>query len=344
MALSKLKLVMISILILFIAGGTAYWYFRSHAPDNGITLYGNIDIRQVQAAFNDNGRILDLRVKEGEPVKKGQLLAELDPVRFQDAVIRDREQVAAQSQVLARLLAGSRPEEIAEARAELAAAQAALSNAKVTWKRQQYLETRHYVSKQSLDNASAVLKTALANSERAQQSLNLAIKGSRKEDVSAARHTLAASQAVLSLAERELVDTKLYSPENGVVQDRILEPGDMANPQIPVFTLALDNPVWVRAYLPEKLLGQIQPGMKAWILSDSFPGKRFQGWVGFISPEAEFTPKTVETTELRTELVYRVRIYACNPGYNLRLGMPVTVNIPPQDKGIQGLGIPHCGD
>ncbi|MHB8247633.1 MAG: efflux RND transporter periplasmic adaptor subunit [Acidithiobacillus sp.] len=342
MAISKKKRAVAVILVLAIGAGAAYWFTRAHAPTDVVTIYGNIDIRQVQAAFDDNGRILDLRVQEGDRVHKGQLLAELDPVRFQDAVAKDQGQVAAQEQVLARLLAGSRPEEIAEARAGTAAAQATLSNAEITWQRQQALAEQQYIPKQSLNNAAAALKTARANLDHARQALILAIKGPRKEDIAAARHTLEADRAALSLAQRELADSKLYAPEEGVVQDRILEPGDMANPQTPVFTLALDNPVWVRAYLPEKSLGQIRLGMKAWIESDSFPGQRFPGWVGFISPTAEFTPKTVETTELRTELVYRVRVYACNPEHRLRLGMPVTVEIPLSGNMPQSLSAHPC--
>jgi len=342
MAISKKKRAAAVVLVLATGAGAAYWFTRPHAPSDVVTIYGNIDIRQVQAAFDDNGRILDLKVQEGDRVKKGQLLAELDPVRFQDAVAKDQGQVAAQEQVLARLLAGSRPEEIAEARAEAAAAQATLGNAEITWQRQQSLAAEQYVPKQSLDNAAAALKTARANLDHAQQALILAIKGPRKEDIAAARHQLQADQAALSLAQRELVDSKLFAPEEGVVQDRILEPGDMVNPQTPVFTLALDNPVWVRAYLPEKALGQVRLGMKAWIESDSFPGKRFPGWVGFISPTAEFTPKTVETTELRTELSYRVRVYACNPEHRLRLGMPVTVEIPLRDNMPQSLPAHPC--
>lgn len=331
-------------MVLVIAAAVAYWQTRPTAPSNQVTVYGNVDIRQVQAAFDDNGRLLKLLVQEGDRVKKGQLLAEIDPVRFQDAVDKASAAVAAQEQVLARLLAGSRPEEIAEARAQAAAAQATLANAEITWKRQESLAAQQYVSQQSADNAAAALKTARANAEHAQQALSLAIKGPRKEDIAAARQMLQADKAALSLAQRELVDTRLYAPDTGVVQDRILEPGDMVSPQTPVFTLALDNPVWVRAYLPEKALGQVRLGMKANIQSDSFPGKTFSGWVGFISPTAEFTPKTVQTTELRTELVYRVRVYACNPQHQLRLGMPVTVHVSLQNNPPQKLSAHPCGD
>ncbi|MBN6745337.1 biotin/lipoyl-binding protein, partial [Acidithiobacillus sp. MC2.1] len=119
MAISPKKRALALVVVLIVAGAVAYYFLsRHHAPEKTVTIYGNIDIRQVQAAFDDNGRLLDLRVQEGDRVKKGQLLADLDPVRFQDAVDKDAAGMAAQEQVLARLLAGSRPEEIAEARAE----------------------------------------------------------------------------------------------------------------------------------------------------------------------------------------------------------------------------------
>nr|WP_305910312.1 efflux RND transporter periplasmic adaptor subunit [Methylomarinum sp. Ch1-1]MDP4523002.1 efflux RND transporter periplasmic adaptor subunit [Methylomarinum sp. Ch1-1] len=122
-------------------------------------------------------------------------------------------------------------------------------------------------------------------------------------------------------------DAHLYAPDDGVIQNRMLEPGDMADAQTPVFTLALTDPVWARVYASETDLGKLRPGMVAEIRSDSFPDQAYQGWVGYISPTAEFTPKAVETVELRTSLVYQVRVYACNPKHQLRLGMPVTVSI-----------------
>jgi len=329
MASKKKRLLIFLALLVVVVAILLYVYPRHRTQqDRLLTIYGNVDIRQVQAAFDDSGRIQRLLVQEGDRVHAGQLLAELDPTRFQDAVARDAALVKAQEQVLARLLAGSRPEEIAEARAEVRANQATLHNAELLWQRQQALAAQQYVPKQSVDNAAAALKTAKANLQRSEQALALAIKGPRKEDIAQARAQLEADRAALALAQRELADTKLYAAEDGVVQDRILEPGDMVNPGVPVFSLALDNPVWVRAYLPEKALGKVRLGMSAQIHSDSFPGQSFSGWIGFISPTAEFTPKTIETTELRTELVYRVRVYACNPQHRLRLGMPVTVQIP----------------
>ncbi|MDE1942179.1 MAG: efflux RND transporter periplasmic adaptor subunit [Betaproteobacteria bacterium] len=271
----KLRLPLL-VLVLTLGSGTGFWVYFHRQPARDLTLYGNVDIREVQSAFEDSGRLLDIRVQEGDAVTQGQVLAELDPVRFRETAQR--------------------------ARAEVAAAQAALDNAEATARRQAALAHKQFAPKQSLDNAEAALRTARANRDRA--------------------------RAELALAEKALADTVLKAPEAGVVENRILEPGDMASPQAPVLTLALDNPIWIRAYLAEPRLGQVRAGMPVWVQTDSFPGQRLQGWVGTISPTAEFTPKSVETTELRTELMYRLRVFVCNPDHRLRLGMPATVVIP----------------
>ena len=120
----------------------------------------------------------------------------------------------------------------------------------------------------------------------------------------------------------------MKAPDNGIVEDRILEPGDMASPQKPVLTLALDDPLWVRVYVAETDLPRIRPGMKASVTTDGYPGQKYEGWVGFISPTAEFTPKSVETSEVRTKLVYQMRVFVRNPKGELRLGMPAVVTLP----------------
>lgn len=164
-----------------------------------------------------------------------------------------------------------------------------------------------------------------------------------ESDLVKAKATLASEQAALALARQQLADARLYAPADGVIEDRILEPGDMASPDRPVLTLDLTNPVYARAYLPEPELGRVRPGMRAFIETDAFPGKRFPGWVGFIATTAEFTPKTVETTEVRTELVYRMHVYACNTDGRLRLGAPVTVEIPLEDNAPGPRGEEPCG-
>jgi len=182
--------------------------------------------------------------------------------------------------------------------------------------------------KEDVAAAKATLDAARAALKAVQEALNLAVAGSRKEDVAAAKATLGAEQAALDLARRHLTDAGLYAPADGIIRNRILEPGDMASPQRPAYTLALNDPVWVRAYVSEPDLGKIWSGMTARVTTDSYPDKDYTGWVGYISPTAEFTPKAVETQQVRTSLVYQVRVYVHNPAGELRLGMPATVTIP----------------
>jgi HlyD family secretion protein len=338
---SKLLRIMVLLVVLGVAAGLGYRYLhKREVPGNLLHLFGNIDIRQIQLAFHDNGRIQRIMVQEGQRVQAGELLAELDPARYEAAVQQAGAQVAAQKEMLARLVAGSRPEEIAEARARVRAAEAVLREAAVTHRRAKILAGPQYVSQQQLDSAEASLNTSRANLDREQQALTLAVKGPRQEDIDTARAQLKMYEAALERAKEELSDTKLYAPEQAVVQDRILEPGDMASPQTPVFTLALDNPIWVRAYVSEPDLGKIAPGMRAEVKTDSFPNKTYRAWIGFISPTAEFTPKQVETTELRSKLVYRLRVYVCNPQNELRLGMPADVLVPLNQPTPQGAGDP----
>jgi len=315
--------------ILLGASGAAAWYFGNRGEDKAaaLTLYGNIDIRQVQLAFNGAERITQMPAREGDAVKKGQLLATLDTDRLGHNVELQQAQVASQQQVVARLVAGSRPEEISKAQADVEGARIDADNAESTWQRQKELVEQHFVAKQQADNARAAADAAQARYRALQEVLKLVQAGPRKEDIAAAKATLQASKAALEVARKALDDASLYAPDNGVIQERILEPGDMASPQRPVYTLALTDPIWVRAYVQETGLGRIKLGMRAEVTTDSFPGKRYPAWVGYISPTAEFTPKSVETTEVRSNLVYQVRVFVCNPQNELRLGMPATVNI-----------------
>jgi HlyD family secretion protein len=194
------------------------------------------------------------------------------------------------------------------------------------------------IAQQTVDDAKAAAEAAQARLKAARETLNLVLAGPRKEDIAAARATLKAREAEFAFARQQLADADLYAPANGVIQNRILEPGDMVSPQTPVYTLALTDPVWVRAYIAESDLGKIRLGMLAQVSTDSYPGKHYRAWVGFISPTAEFTPKSVETTDVRTSLVYQVRIFVCNPQNQLRLGMPATVTIPLSQDGESGIG------
>jgi HlyD family secretion protein len=324
------KFIALVLLLLLVGFGVYRWWLdrSEETATDRITLYGNVDIREVRLAFNESEHIEAILVQEGDEVARDQVVARLHRARLEAARNEARAMVAAQAQTLARLEAGSRPEEIAKARADLAAATAQAQTARDTYARQQALLKKKLTSRETVDLAKGSADAAAAQAKAAQATLDLALAGARREDIAQARAELEARRAALALADERLADTVLYAPAEGIVRDRILEPGDLATPQTPVLTLALLNPVWVRAWLAEPDLGKIAPGMKAEIRSDSYPDKVYPGWVGYISPTAEFTPKNVESPELRTRLVYQLRVYACNPAASLRLGMPVTVTIP----------------
>lgn len=308
----------------------------------GLTLYGNVDIREVQLAFQDPGRILHLTVDEGARVRQGQVVAELDPARYQLEARRLAAEVAAQVQVVDRLHQGSRAQEVEKAKAGVAAARANLKEAELLLARKQSLLITNRISQQEIDSARARVQILSATLRTAEEEASLIIEGPRPQDIAVAEATLAGLQAAKELAEKRLSDTRLLAPADGVIRNRILEPGAMAAVGAPVLTLALTSPLWVRAYISEPDLGRVREGMRAEIRTDTSPDKVYQGWVGFISSTAEFTPKTVETTELRTKLVYRARIFACDPQQELRLGMPVTVTLNTSKEALKSGDSPKC--
>ncbi|MGQ9745961.1 MAG: efflux RND transporter periplasmic adaptor subunit [Dissulfurimicrobium sp.] len=331
MKLTKKQMALCLAILLLVLGSISFYVFGLYKSSSGniITLYGNVDIRQVSLAFNASGRIDRMYVKEGDIVRAGQLLAELDITRYKAALNKAKAQVAAQKEIVAALITGTRPQQIEAARARVKKAEVVMRNAETNYERLKGLVEKGLVSKQVFDDADANFKAAKAELDAARQDLDLAIEGPRKEDIAAAKSMLKAYEASLDYAEREFADARLYAPSNGIIENRIREPGEMASPNTPVFTLALFDPVWIRAYVEESDLGKVSLGMPADVTTDSFPGKVYRGWVGFISPTAEFTPKPVETTELRTKLVYQVRVFVPNPKGELRLGMPATVKITP---------------
>ncbi len=327
------KRILRPVIFVLVLAGASYGFYQwklnqKHGLITNIRLYGNMDERDVQLAFKESGRITRELAHEGDQVKKGQLLASLDTDWLVHQVAQARAVLAAQQQVCLRLEQGARPQEIARDRALYAAAKAQAANDLVNLNRYKRLLATGDITPIQYDNARALWTVDGQKAQAASETLRLAVLGPRKEDIAEAKAKLRADKAQWALLEQYLADTRLISPTDGVVRTRILEPGDMAAPQTPVYTIAIMNPKWVRAYLPETDLGYVHPGSKAWITVDSFPGKRFAGRVGFISPIAEFTPKTVETTQLRTSLVYEARVYVEDPHDLLRLGMPATVNIP----------------
>ena len=318
-------------LLLLAAAGITWWLTHRHAASDEIVLYGNVDLREVDLAFNDSQRIAEVLVQEGDRVRKGQVLALLDTSRLRPQLEQAEAQADSQAAVVQRLRNGSRPQEVAQARANLALAQADARQAQDNYLRIRQVfrsSSGRAVSRQDLDNAKAQSDVSQARVAVNRKALELAVIGPRKEDIAQAQAMLAADRANVALLEQEVADATLKAPLDAVVRSRIAEPGDMASPQKTAFTLAITDPKWVRAYVSEKQLGLVHSGMTASVQVDSFPNRRFDGWVGFISPVAEFTPKTVETPDLRSSLVYQVRVFVKDPGDDLRLGMPATAYLP----------------
>ena len=303
---------LVILLVLLAAAGTAAWLIyrkTPSGPEDKAVLYGNVDLRQVDLAFLISERIDSVLVDEGDTVVPGQKLATLETVRLRQAADEARQIAEAARQNYLRVKNGPRAEEIAETKS---------------------------ISRQEADDAIASRQVAAANLDVARKQLELLLAGSREEDVAQALAQYNQAKASLTIREQNLKDAVLYAPGNGVVRNRILEKGDMASPQKPVYNISLNHTKWVRAYLTESQLGKVKPGFSATVRNDSFPDTGFKGTVGFISSVAEFTPKNVETPDLRTALVYEVRIIVDDPDNRLRLGAPATVTIPlDQNAGTQ---------
>jgi len=321
--------------IIVIGAGLWWWLGRDHQPTE-LRLYGNVDLRQIELPFNGNERISAVLVQEGDHVTQGQLLARLDTSRLAPQVAKAEADLAAQAQTVDRLHHGNRPEEIAQARATRDAAAADAENARAQFARLRALSdssSGRAVSRQDMDAAKAALDTTEARLAVNRKALALELAGPRKEDVAQGEAQLRGDLAQLALVQQQLKDADLLAPRNAVVRSRIVEPGEIASPQKSAFTLAITDPKWVRVYVAETDLGSVREGLNASVTVDAFRGRSFQGWVGFISPVAEFTPKSVETTELRSSLVYEVRVFVRDPGDELRLGMPATVHLPLRHHG-----------
>lgn len=324
------KILLGSLACACILAGAIYFY-RSARQDEALTLYGNVDVRQVSLAFNASERIESMLAEEGDAVRKGQLLATLRTDALKLNIAHSKAQIASQEAVVERLHNGSRPEEITQAEARQREAAADYENALLNKNRMENLYEQHAVSKQQLDDAAARLKAASGALDNAKAAHRLAAIGPRAEEIKQAEAQLLGLQAALAIQEYNLEQSRLVAPLDGTIRSRLQEPGNMATPQKAVYLISANTKKWVRAYASELQLGKIKPGMNAKIFIDSFPGKPLAGSVGYISDTAEFTPKTVQTPELRTSLLYEVRVYLDDADNVLRLGMPATVQLEQDD-------------
>ncbi len=328
------KVIRIALLLLAIGIGLGWWFdLPGRLLPGGVragqpVLYGNVDIREVQLGLRVGGRIVETAVDEGDVIRAGDLMARLDATPYREAVAAAEAQVRARRAALDKLVNGPRPAEIARSRAEWDARLAELRNAELAFQRAASLRGNDTVAQAALDEATANRDRAHATAEMAEEGLRLLEEGNRMEDIEAARAELQYAEANLAASRTELGDTELLAPSDGIVLSRVREPGSIVSPGDVVFALSLTDSVWARAYIAEPDLGRIHPGMIVEVVTDSAPDRPYRGLIGFISPVAEFTPKSVETPQLRTDLVYRLRVIIDAPDEGLRQGMPVTVRLP----------------
>lgn len=323
--LRKVAVVLAIAAALFFGGRALGWW--GEADDGALKLYGNVEIREVQLGFRVGGRIERLLVDEGDKVAPGQILAELDTRPLQDRLAQAEARLAGASALASRDLNGSRPQQIAEAQAAVASAEAALIEARRQLERRQSLIGKGFISRAEVQTAEAAVDAARARVDAARAALSLAQEGVRSEEQAASLANRSAIEAERQSVTTDLADAVIRAAEPGQVLTRAREVGAIVQPGQTVMTLALAQPVRVRAYVAEPDLPKIQPGQAVKVRVDG-SDTQWDARIGFISPVAEFTPKTVQTEQLRTDLVYRVRLTVNDPKGQLRQGQPVTVIVP----------------
>jgi HlyD family secretion protein len=297
------------------------------APVNQLVLSGNIEAHESLVGFKAPGRIIELPVEEGQQVAQGALLARIDNADLQQKVRVDEATVRVRESSLALTLAGTRPQEVKAAQQSMMDAEADLEQKKLDNERARQLFAKDEVSAQDRDQAATAQKRAEAIFKAAQQRYNEAVEGSRKEDIAISRANLNQANASLGLSQVNLGYSALYAPSAGVVTVRQAELGEVVAPGSPVVTLADLDHIWLRAYVAETDLGRIAWGQNVTITTDTYPGKQYHGRISFISSDAEFTPKSVQTTKERVTLVYRIKIDIDNPTHELKPGMPADARV-----------------
>jgi HlyD family secretion protein len=385
--------IIVPILLVVVVGVAAGFIWSGRLGRNNtnrLQVSGNLELTQVDISFKVPGKLIELNVDEGSFVKKGMVIARIDRDQVEhqrnrdqagvtsaesqyqqmetsvqweqrtlesDVALRDAELRAAQAQ-LAQLLAGSRPQEIQQARAAVADAKAQHDQAQADWDRAQELYKNDDISRQQYDQYRARLDSTAAILRQSEERFALVLEGPRKEDIDAARAQVARAEAAIKVSEAnrlelkrreedliahradiararaqvaitdtQIGDTVVTSPVDGVVLVKSAEVGEVLAAGTTVVTIGdIDHP-WLRAYINETDLGRVKLGQLADLSTDSFPGKTYPGRISFISSEAEFTPKQIQTREERVKLVYRIKIDVDNRSHDLKSNMPVDAEI-----------------
>ena len=315
---------LVAILIIAVVAGLLYYFFTQNKEEGDpfLKVSGNIEATEVDVGFKVSGRIVTLSVQEGDWIERGKVLARLDDEDLLQRLALARATLKSAQARLDKLLAGSRPEEIREAEAILKQAQFDLENKRTHYERMRTLFERGVVPKEAFDNAETGFKVSEAALQRVRENYQLVKKGPRKEDIVDGRAQVEQAQASLKLIQTQLSYTTLNSPLSGVVLVKSGEIGEVVNPGTSILTLADIENVWLKAYIPEADLSRVKWGQEVSVTTDLKPQKTYKGKISFISSQAEFTPKQIQTEKERVTLVYRIKIDIPNPERELKPGMP----------------------
>ncbi|MCX5804470.1 MAG: efflux RND transporter periplasmic adaptor subunit [Proteobacteria bacterium] len=324
----KKKRILIALAVIVIGITVLVVYNLKRQKDNGaMILSGNVEVIETNVGFKIPGRVTERPVDEGDKVRTGDLLARLDSAEIASVVAQSKASLDEATTKLAELSVGSRSQEIEQAKAQMNAQEAELQKVKKDFDRAEILYKNGAISASQFDVARSAYDARTALHRNALESLSLVREGPRKEEISIAGHRVKQARAVLAASEERLRDTTIYAPMNGVVLRKNVEAGETVASGTPVVTIGdLEHP-WIKVYVKEDRLGQVRLGQKARISVDTFKGKVYEGAVTFISSEAEFTPKNVQTQEERVKLVFGVKVRVKNVNDELKPGMPADVRI-----------------
>jgi len=323
----KIKLLIAIVIIVICAFAIETKRLNNRPDDSAIVLSENIEVTEVDAGFKIGGRIAKLKAEEGEKVEKDKILATLDKVEFENIVSQNVAYLNEKQILLEELKAGSRREDLEQAKANVSYADAELSKTKKDYERIESLYNNGILSAQQFDSAKKSYEAAVSMHKKSLESFNLVKAGPRMEEIKAAENRVQYAEASLKVAKEKLNDTTIYSPVSGVILKKNAESGEIISPAIPVYTIGVLEKPWIKVYVKEDKLGLIKLGQRAEIKTDSFPNKIYEGTVTYISSEAEFTPKNIQTQEERVKLVFGVKISVENRNDELKPGMPADVRL-----------------
>jgi len=298
------------------------------ARRDGLQASGTVEATEADLGFSVAGRIEAVLVQEGDTVRAGAELARLD--RSETSARRDQaatQAKAAQASLL-QLERGSRPEEIRQARANAQAAADKATDAQRDADRARPLLEQKVISQQDYDKTMTALQVAKSQSDAMKAAQRLVELGPRREQIDAARADVASAEAAVRTYDAMLANMVIHATVPGIITVRHHVAGETVASGAPVVTLLNRDDRWVKIYVPETRVGAVHIGQAATIRNDTFRNKRYPGTVSFVSSEAEFTPKTVQTRDERVKLVYAVKVrISGDPGYELKPGMPVDVEL-----------------